>query len=209
MNKLKIFFTTLLFTAISSVPCWAQSYERMSEYEANLFAEKAYVNGEYEVMKAVRAFWVRECNKLKNRNCDFALCGNAEGVMRVRIPTRLLFQSNDTTLINSAESILRPFVKYLLGDNALASCIIACSSDNNGSEKYLNKLTTSRAANISRWFAAQGITPESLSYFGLGSKVARVQNDNIKNRELNRRVCIYFVPSKQMIKLAKKNKLLD
>ena len=185
----------------------AQNYERLSEYEQNLYGESAYVNGDYETMKNVRAFWVKECNKLKNRNCEFVLCGNAEGVLKVTIPSRVLYAQGDTVVTSQAENVLRPLLHFVNGADALASCIIACHSDNNGSEKYLTSLTSSRASSLCRWMVKQGVPEEALSCYGLGTKVSRTNNDNIKNRELNRRVTIYFVPNKKMLKLAKKGKL--
>ena len=53
----------------------------------------------------------------------------------------------------------------------------------------------------------QGVNPNNVQYFGLGNKIYKTNNDNVKNRELNRRVTIYFVPNKKMLKMAKKGQL--
>ncbi len=185
----------------------AQNYERLSEYEQNLYGESAYVNGDYETMKNIRAFWVKECNKLKNRNCEFVLCGNAEAILKVTIPARVLFQQADTILSQQADQILRPLFRFVSGAEAYATCIIACHSDNNGSDKYLSSITTSRAASLYRYMAKQGVPANALSYYGHGNKVYRNNNENIRNRERNRRVTLYFVPNKKMLKAAKKGKI--
>ena len=185
----------------------AQNYERLSEYEQNIYGESAYVNGDYETMKNIRAYWVKECNKLKNRNCEFVLCGNAEAILKVTIPARVLFQQADTTLSQQADQILRPLFRFVSGVDAIANCIIACHSDNNGSDKYLANMTKSRAATLYRFMVKQGVPESVLSYYGHGNKVYRNNNDNIRNREKNRRVTLYFVPNKKMLKLAKKGKL--
>lgn len=202
----KIFVSAILvfFSCLAN----AQSFVRLPEYESNLYGEMVYVSGEYETMKSIRAYWVRECNKLKNKNCEFVLCGNTDGVMKVTIPTRVLFQQNDTTLTPAGEGILRPLLQFLIGEEDYSSCIIACYTDNNGSEKYLTSLSKARAGNVYRWLLKQGVPAELMKYYGHGSKVNRTQNDNVKNRELNRRLSIYFVPNKKMLKLAKKGKLI-
>jgi len=210
MMLMNLKITTFLFAFVlllAPVSVEAQNYERLSEYEQNLYGSSAYVNGDYETMKTIRAYWQKETSKLKNRNYEFVLCGNAEGVLKVTIPSRLLYQQGDTLLSVQADAILRPFLHLVRGDEALATCIVSCHSDNNGSEKYLNNLTKSRASSIFRWMLKQGVPAPSLRYYGLGKRVHRVDNENIKNREMNRRVTIYFVPNKKMIKLAKKGKL--
>ncbi|MCF0178866.1 MAG: OmpA family protein [Bacteroidales bacterium] len=203
-NLLYVLVFVLLLNTLSVK---AQNYERISEYEQELYGEAVYVNGEYETMKNVRAYWVKECNKLKSRNHEFVLCGNTEAVLKVTIPSRVLFHQSEATLSNSAENVLKPLLKFVFGDAAIATCIVSCHSDNNGSDKYLTTLTESRASAVANWFIKQGVTPAIVSSYGLGKKVSKTKNENIRQREQNRRVTIYFVPNKNMLKLAKKGKL--
>lgn len=206
-NLKKTLLVASLALLLYPVTIEAQNYERMSEYEQNLYGESAYVNGDYDTMKNVRAFWVKECNKLKNRNCEFVLCGNAEAVLKVTIPARVLFAQGEANLTSQADGILRPLLSFVNGKEACATCIISCHSDNNGSDKYLTGVTQKRAESVYEWMKKQGVQETSLSYYGLANKVQRNNNENIKNRERNRRVTIYFVPNKNMLKLAKKGKL--
>lgn len=205
-KKYILLFLLVLLQCVFAVE--AQNYERLSEYEQNLYGERVYVNGDYETMKNIRSYWVKECNKLKNRNCEFVLCGNAEAVLKVTIPARVLYTQGDTLLSSQADAILRPLLKFISGEDAFATCIVACHSDNNGSEKYLSAFTRSRALSVKRWMEKEGIDKKLLTAYGHANKVTRTNNDNIKNRELNRRVTLYFVPSKTMLKLGKKGKLL-
>lgn len=206
IKNLKVY--TILFALLfCSVKAGAQNYERLSEYEQNLYGVTAHVNADYETMRNVRSYWVKECNKLKNRNCEFVLCGNAEAVLRVTIPARVLYNQGETELSQQADGVLRPLLKFVNGPDAIASCIVACHSDNNGSEKYLTNITKARAESLSKWFVKQGVDEKTLSHYGHANRVLRANNENIKNRELNRRVTIYLVPNKKMLKLAKKGKL--
>ena len=200
-------FVLVFVLLLNTASVKAQNYERISEYEQELYGESVYVNGEYETMKNIRSYWVKECNKLKSRNHEFVLCGNTEAVLKVTIPSRVLFHQSEATLSNGAENVLKPLLKFVFGDAAIATCIVSCHSDNNGSDKYLNNITKDRAAAVSEWFLNHGVAPSSVTSYGLGKKVSRTRNENIRQREQNRRITIYFVPNKNMLKLAKKGKL--
>lgn len=186
----------------------AQNFERMPELESELYGEKAFVTGDYETMKAVRRFWQNEAQRLKtNRQLEFALTGGNEAILKVTIPARLLYAQSDTVFINTAENQLRPLLRLLKGPDAVASVIVAAYTDNNGSDNYLNKLSTSRANVVHRWLAKQGVAPTDIYSYGFGNKVPRNQNANIRERERNRRVSLYLVPNKSMLRDAKKGKL--
>lgn len=186
----------------------AQNFERMSDIESETYGEQAFVSGDYETMKAVRRFWVNETQKLKsNRQLEFTLTGSNEALLKVTFPARLLFSQNDTTLVSSADNQLRPFLRLIKGPEAVATVIVASFSDNNGSDNYLNKLSTSRAAAVHRWLAKQGVGPTFIHSFGFGNKVPRNQNANIRERERNRRISLYFVPNKALLRDAKKGKI--
>ena len=186
----------------------AQNFERMSEVESDVYGEMAFVNGDYETMKAVRRFWVQEAQRLKsNRQLEFTLTGGNEAVLKITIPARLLFAQGDTVFIGSAENHLRPLLPLVKGPTAVVTMIIAAYSDNNGSDNYLNRLSTSRANSVHRWFAKQGVGPADIHSFGFGNKVPRNQNANIRERERNRRVSIYLVPNRGMLRDAKRGKL--
>ena len=202
---LSAFLLAVVFHA-SSVS--AQTFERMPEIESDLYGEMAFVSGDYETMKAVRRYWVNEAQRLKSmRQLEFTLTGSNEAILKVTIPARLLFAQGDTTFISNAETYLRPLLRSVKGGDAVASLIIASYTDNNGSDNYLNRMSKSRAAVVHRWFAKQGVGPTEIHSFGWGNKVPRNENKNIRERELNRRISIYLVPNKYMLRQAKKGKL--
>lgn len=207
LSFLRLFVLLILFSG-APVALQAQGFERMSDIEADVYADKVFVSGDYETMKNVRRFWQKEVQRLHSmRQIEFVLTGSNDAVLKVTIPARALFNQNDTTLVSSAEGLLRPFLRLVRGDDAVASIVIASFTDNNGSESYLSKLSTGRSSALHRWFAKQGVGPADIRSFGFGNRVPRNQNANIRERERNRRVSLYFVPNKKMLKNAKKGEL--
>lgn len=207
LSFLRLFVLLILFSG-APVALQAQGFERMSDIEADVYADKVFVSGDYETMKNVRRFWQKEVQRLHSmRQLEFVLTGSNDAVLKVTIPARALFNQNDTTLVSSAEGLLRPFLRLVRGDDAVASIVIASFTDNNGSESYLSKLSTGRSSALHRWFAKQGVGPADIRSFGFGNRVPRNQNANIRERERNRRVSLYFVPNKKMLKNAKKGDL--
>lgn len=207
LSFLRLFVLLILFSG-APVALQAQGFERMSDIEADVYADKVFVSGDYETMKNVRRFWQKEVQRLHSmRQLEFVLTGSNDAVLKVTIPARALFNQNDTTLVSSAEGLLRPFLRLVRGDDAVASIVIASFTDNNGSESYLSKLSTGRSSALHRWFAKQGVGPADIRSFGFGNRVPRNQNANIRERERNRRVSLYFVPNKKMLKTAKKGEL--
>jgi len=187
----------------------AQNYERMSEVESDQYGDFAHVTADYQTTKTIRSYWAQEVLRLKTvRQYEFALTGNNECVLRVTIPSRYLFTANDSTLLPNADASLRPLLRWIKNPNDLANVIVAAHTDNNGSERYLQNLSGGRARAIHRWLANQGVGPANIRSFGFANKVSRNNNENIGQRERNRRVTIYFIPNKKMVKSAGKNKLI-
>jgi len=206
----KLFLLALLFVA--SLAGWggklcAQNYERMPEAEQKLYGERAFVSTDYEEMTAIKRFWYQESLKLKNRKYKFALTGSNDCVLKVTIPASELFNENDSTLSSNADAMLRPFLKHIRGQQAIAQVIVSTFSDNTGSDKYLKAFTTSRSRNIAKWMHQQGVAPAAVNAYGFGSSEPVAKNSTIRGRRENRRVVIYLVPNKNMVKSAKKGKL--
>ena len=209
----KAWVKRLLAIAIAAISCLgishAQNFERMSDVEAEQFANHAIVStDDYQAIKNIRQYWLQETQRLKQmKQFEFVLTGSNEAILKVTVPARLLFAQNDTTLLNSADNVLRPFLRHVTGKDAMASVIIAAYSDNNGSERYLNTQSGGRARQVHRWFARQGAGPADVHSFGFGNRVPRNENASIAQREHNRRVSIYLVPNKKMIRAARKGQL--
>lgn len=186
----------------------AQNYERLSEVEADQYGDYAIINGDYQTMKNIRRYWGQEIQHLKSiKQYEFSLTGSSEAILKVTIPARLLFAQNDSTLLTTADGYLRPLLRWVKGSSAVATMIIAGYSDNNGSERYLRTISGGRARQVHRWYAMQGVGPADIHSYGFGNKVNRTRNENIAQREKNRRISIYFVPTRKMIRNAKNGKL--
>ena len=186
----------------------AQNYEHMSEIEQEHYGDFAMVNGDYQTMKNVRHYWVQQAQRLKFlKAVEFNLTGSNESILKVTIPARMLFSQNDSTLLLSADAYLRPLLRFVKGPDVVATMIIAAYSDNNGSDKYLQQISGSRARQVYRWFARQGVGPADMHCYGWANKVPRNENANIQQREKNRRVSIYFVPNRKMLRWAKRGQL--
>ncbi|MBR5067824.1 MAG: OmpA family protein [Bacteroidales bacterium] len=180
----------------------------MSEIEQEHYGDYAMVNGDYQTMKNVRHYWVSQAQRLKFlKQVEFNLTGSNESILKVTIPDRMLFAQNDSTMLISADAYLRPLLRLVKGPDAVATMIIASYSDNNGSEKYLQLISGSRARQVYRWFARQGVGPNDMHCYGWANKVPRNENNNIQQREKNRRVSLYFVPNRKMLRWAKRGQL--
>ena len=198
----------VFLTVVLCFPLKAQNYEHMSEIEQEHYGDFAMVNGDYQTMKNVRHYWVQQAQRLKFlKAVEFNLTGSNESILKVTIPARMLFSQNDSTLLLSADAYLRPLLRFVKGSDAVATMIIAAYSDNNGSDKYLQQISGSRARQVYRWFARQGVGPADMHCYGWANKVPRNENANIQQREKNRRVSIYFVPNRKMLRWAKRGQL--
>lgn len=186
----------------------AQSIVPLSEVESATFGEFAFINADYETMRNIRRYWVQQTQQMKPvKDIDFKLTGSNDGVLKITLPASMLFHPGDSTMLNKADSYLRPIVKLIAPNEALVKVIIACYSDNNGNDTYLKSLTRGRASELHRWFARQGLGPGDLRSFGMANSVPLNKNSNMAERRANRRVCIYLIPGKRMLRLAKKDKL--
>ena len=186
---------------------YAQQYERLSSYEQGLFGEQLHLSSSYKVMSQIQQYWKNQYDRLKTDKYEIVQCGTGESVLKVTIPSRYLFVDNNSALQRQADGMLRPFLRFLRGQEAVATVIIACYSDDNGSQNYLDFMTLNRAYSVREWLQKQGVSSKVLCY-GMGNKVPLNENRNMEERELNRRVALYLVPNRSMVKLAKKNKLI-
>lgn len=184
-------------------------YERMSDVEAEQFGDFAIVNtGDFKTTKAIRRYWAKEAQRLKHlKEVSCILTGSNDAVLKVTIPARVLFAHNDSTFNNTYENTLRPLINLVCGKDAMATLIVAAYTDNNGSERYLTALSGGRARKVHSWFITKGAGPNDVRSFGFGNRVPRNNNSNVKEREKNRRVSLFLIPNKRMIKMAKKDEL--
>ena len=126
-------------------------------------------------------------------------------VLKVSIPTNYIFQPNDTNFVEQADLRLRPILVFMRKN--LTTLIVTSHTDNTGSEQFLQKSCFERACRIEDWFLSNGVKVENMSVYSMVDTQPLYDNDSMENRSKNRRITFYLVPNKEMIKLAKKNKL--
>lgn len=186
----------------------AQSIVPLSDVESSTFGEFAFINADYETMRNIRRYWVQQTKQMKPvKDVEYKLTGSNDGVLKITMPASMLFHPGDSTMLTKADSHLRPIVKLIAPNESLVKVIVACYSDNNGNDTYLKRLTRGRASQLHRWFARQGLGPGDLRSYGFANSVPLNKNHSLEERRANRRVSIFLIPGKRMIRLAKKDKL--
>ncbi len=127
-------------------------------------------------------------------------------VIMVTIPMRNLFDANSSVLNNSAETYLKPFLKYCSVDYHYKVVLVA-HADNTGNDIYAQNITNLRVNSVFDWIAKNASTKLVVPY-GLGNSDPIVDNNSIVNRVKNRRLVIYIIPEKALISKTKRNKIL-
>ena len=120
-------------------------------------------------------------------------------VVMVTIQCAKLFAPNSTTLLPDGTKLLAGLAPYIQrSDNY--KVILAVHTDNTGDDIYSEKITADRANAIDEYYyRANGNHDTDIIPYGLGSDEPVAPNTGMANREKNRRVEIYFVPTQQLI----------
>lgn len=148
----------------------------------------------------IRDYQQRTAKKLINSGHNIETTRNGE-VIVATIAAEDLFLPNDTTLKKTAAKFLKPYTNFLVEDD-LYHMLLAMHSDNTGSENYTIHLTEARALAILNWFKANANHSDYVIPFGMGGDdpLRNTPNNSLVNREKNRRLEIYLVPGKAMIR---------
>lgn len=117
-----------------------------------------------------------------------------------------LFYPNDTVLKPTAGKHLSPYVEFLR-ERDMYRMMLAMHSDDTGSEKYTDSLTSSRVLAVLEWFQQHAAESDYVIPYAMGASEPRYENNSTENREKNRRLEIYLVPGRRMVKMASDSKL--
>lgn len=141
------------------------------------------------------------------RKAGFATSTVRSGqVVVVTIPCSELFAPNATSLKPEAAAILAKLKPYMTRTDNY-KVLIAVHSDNTGDATYADHLTSDRATAVDEYFYHEANNEETgFIPYGLGADEPVASNIGVLNREKNRRVEIYFVPTQNFIEKARKNK---
>ena len=127
-------------------------------------------------------------------------------VIMASIPAAELFVPNQRQLGETAKSSLKLLFPYIRLHNKY-KVIVAVHCADTGDDMYREELTADRANAIDElFFNLNGGADTGIIPYGLGDDEPLAPNTSLKNRDKNRRVEIYFVPTQEFIDSAKKRK---
>lgn len=140
------------------------------------------------------------------RNAGYHVDAVRKGeVALVTIPCSDIFASNSVELKQDAGKRLLPLLPYIKRSDNF-KVILAVHSDNTGDEMYAENITADRANAIDEFFfKANDSHDTGIIPYGLGADEPVAPNTGVLNRAKNRRVEIYFVPTRELIEKARKH----
>lgn len=144
----------------------------------------------------------QESAALVHRGYNVELERNGE-VIVITIPTSELFLPNDTVLRKSAYEKLNTLTAYLKAKDRF-KMILAMHSDNTGSMSYKEQLTEQRLHSVEDFLTDHSNYPALIVGYAMADDEPLVDNNSRRNRELNRRLEIFIVPSDMLIDKLKK-----
>lgn len=212
--------TSLIVIAIMSMTHNLQAQNSHSGNSDFKYSEEFFMDMDFEPNlatpkipekeKAAVKQYVRKVAEGLSKDVTVDLMRDDE-VFIVTIPTDELFLPNDSLLMDDASNRFDPFFK-LMSDPLMYKIVLAMHTDDTGSKKYCDYLSTVRMNSIYDMFMEKienGELSEDLVIipFAMGSSLPLVPNDTRKNRSENRRLEIYFIPGPKMIELAHKKAL--
>ncbi|MEG1616485.1 MAG: OmpA family protein [Bacteroidales bacterium] len=153
----------------------------------------------------IKKFMLVEAKKLKNINGAIVSTIRNGEVLKVSIPSSVIFPPNETTLLPNPELALGPILTFMR--QGLTTMLVTGHSDNTGSETYLQRISQGRAQGVFEWYKTQGIPESNMKIYAFGASQPLFTNDSMENRAKNRRVTIYLIPNDEMVKKAKRKKL--
>ena len=123
----------------------------------------------------------------------------------VTIPCRDLFGPNSIEIKAKGKQLLSKLVPYIKRSDKY-KVVMAVHADDTGDAIYAERITSDRANAIDEYFASALGGESPVIPYGLGNDEPVAPNTGVANREKNRRVEIYFVPTKDFIDNARKKK---
>lgn len=140
------------------------------------------------------------------RQAGFETQGVRKGeVTMVTIPCRDLFGPNSIEIKAKGKQLLSKLMPYIKRSDKY-KVVMAVHADDTGDAIYAERITSDRANAIDEYFASALGGESPVIPYGLGNDEPVAPNTGVANREKNRRVEIYFVPTKDFIDNARKKK---
>ncbi len=105
---------------------------------------------------------------------------------------QILFDINRATLKSSALPALKKLAGVLRNHPNL-DLVVSGHTDSTGSDSYNQKLSESRAKSVADYLIVSGISPNRISYIGMGNSMPVASNKTSSGRAQNRRVEIKII----------------
>ena len=121
--------------------------------------------------------------------------------IRVTFDSGILFATGSASLSAASQATLRKFAANL-AEHSDTDLLIVGHTDNTGSDRVNNPLSYNRAASVRSFLSSQGVSTERIKVEGKGSTEPVADNSTVAGRRDNRRVEVYILPSKAMVKAA-------
>ena len=155
----------------------------------------------------IREYQQIQAKKLLSSGQNIETTRNGE-VIIATVAANDLFLPNDTTLRPTAAKVLRPYMEYLKEPD-MYRMLLLMHSDNTGSEAYTNHLTTVRVSAVFDWIKDNAACSDYVIPYAMGADdpLPNTPNNSVDNREKNRRLEIYLVPCKSMIRKSSRGQL--
>ena len=121
--------------------------------------------------------------------------------IRVTFDSGILFATSSASLSAASQATLQKFAANLK-ENSDTDLLIVGHTDNTGSDRINNPLSYNRAASVRTFLLSQGVAETRMKVEGKGSTEPVADNSTVAGRRDNRRVEVYILPSKNMVKAA-------
>ena len=121
--------------------------------------------------------------------------------IRVTFDSGILFATSSASLSAASQATLQKFAANLK-ENSDTDLLIVGHTDNTGSDRINNPLSYNRAASVRTFLLSQGVAETRMKVEGKGSTEPVADNSTVAGRRDNRRVEVYSLPSKDMVKAA-------
>ena len=121
--------------------------------------------------------------------------------IRVTFDSGILFATSSASLSAASQATLQKFAANLK-QNSDTDLLIVGHTDNTGSDRINNPLSYNRAASVRTFLLSQGVAETRMKVEGKGSTEPVADNSTVAGRRDNRRVEVYILPSKDMVKAA-------
>lgn len=130
---------------------------------------------------------------------------NEGQALKVTFDSGILFATNSSNLNATSRVSLNQFAESLI-NNPDTDIQIQGYTDSTGNNEINIPLSENRAKAVYTYLVSDGVNPNRMSYYGLGSSNPVASNATPQGRAENRRVEIYIYPNAKMIKDAEQGR---